>query len=302
MLEWSDVQVFLAVARAGSLQQAGARLGIDRTTVGRRVVQLERRLGAPLFTRGRAGLALTAAGRRAVQHATAMEAAGSALEAEVAPADQVTGTVRVATTEAIAPLLVQEGLLSLTAEHVGLSIEVLAGNRRIDLAAGEADLAVRLEPLSGASLRARCVVRSAIALYASRPYLSRRGPPTEKRLAGHDAVLPSGELPAPRGEVAQGAGCAGELLVEQLPCAGRGGHWRRRGGGAERCVGPARAGADASLPAPLRVAGHLARRDSRGRAATGGQGRHGQVGGAARQGLRSAWPIRATRPLTMCSM
>jgi DNA-binding transcriptional LysR family regulator len=38
------------------------------------------------------------------------------------------------------------------------------------------------------------VVRSAIALYASRPYLSRRGPPTEKRLAGHDAVLPSGEL------------------------------------------------------------------------------------------------------------
>jgi len=100
----------------------------------------------------------------------------------------------VATSEAVASLLVQAGLLELTTEHPGLRLELLAGNRRVDLAGGEADLAVRLDPLSGASLKARCLNRSLLALYAAKAYLARRGAPAPRGLSSHEALLPGGEL------------------------------------------------------------------------------------------------------------
>jgi DNA-binding transcriptional LysR family regulator len=92
----------------------------------------------------------------------------------------------------MAALLLEEGLLALQDRHPGLALELLTGNRPLDVARGEADLAIRLAPVRGAGLVARCVARSALALVASRAYLRARGPVDE--LAGHDVILPSGEL------------------------------------------------------------------------------------------------------------
>jgi DNA-binding transcriptional LysR family regulator len=194
-MNWDDVQIFLAVARAGQLQGASLKLGIDRTTVGRRVAALEAQLGVPLFTRTRTGLTLTAAGHTAVTRATHMEAEAHALKTEASPPTQVSGVVRLAVTDALGPFLVEQGLLSITDVHPRLRLEVLSGNRRLDLASGEADLALRVDPLKGARLRARCVSRTPIALYAAPGYLGRRGRPRSvKALHRHDAVVPSGEL------------------------------------------------------------------------------------------------------------
>lgn len=192
---WDEVRIFLAVARNGQLQAAAAQLGLDRTTVARRLDALAQRLGTPLFRRTRQGIALTPAGERARLHATRMENESRALIAETAPPTAITGVVRLAVTEALAPFLVEQGLLTITDAHPGLRIELLAGSRRVDLTMGDADLALRLDPVRGAGLRVRCVDRSVIALFASREYVARHGAPKSPRQTkGHAVLIPAGEL------------------------------------------------------------------------------------------------------------
>src|SRR6185369_13564404 len=117
------------------------------------------------------------------------------LVADAAPVDQLAGVVRLAVTDALAPFLVANGLLSIQATYPRLRVIVLAANRRLDLEAGEADLALRVDPIRGAALRARRVGSSAIALYASRNYLDRAGTPRSPgQLPGHALVLPTDEL------------------------------------------------------------------------------------------------------------
>ncbi len=194
-MSWDDVRVFLAIARTGQLQAAAKQLGMDRTTVGRRLATLESTLGARLFHRTRDGLTLTPAGERTVGLAERMESASTAITRELAPSRGVSGIVKLAMTDALAPFVVEAGLLSLLDEHPALSIEILAGNRRLDLVRGEADIALRVDPLRGADHKARSIARGRIGLYASADYLAAHGTPkTVKQLTGHRVLAPAGEL------------------------------------------------------------------------------------------------------------
>ncbi len=113
-MSWDDVRVFLAVARARSLARGAREAGLDRSTASRRIAALEADLGARLFLRTREGLRLSPAGTRLVERAERMASEARAMAAEAAEAfGEVTGTVRVATTEALGVLLVEEGLLDL---------------------------------------------------------------------------------------------------------------------------------------------------------------------------------------------
>jgi DNA-binding transcriptional LysR family regulator len=195
-MDWDDVRVLLALLRAKNLHDAGARLGVDRSTISRRLGNLERRLGARLFARTREGLRPTATAERLRASAERMELEAAALElAAKAQSGNISGLVRVATTEAFALLLVSEGLLGLREEHPGLIIELLGGNRPLDLTRREADVALRVGPIRHASLRVRCVARMSIGLFASPAYLRTRGLVRSAHgLAGHDVLLPAGEL------------------------------------------------------------------------------------------------------------
>ncbi len=195
-MQWDDVRLLLALLRARRQKTAADELGVDRTTIGRRLDALERTLGVRLFVRGRDGLRPTASAERLRPYAERMEHEATALgQAAKARADKVQGTVRIATTEAFATFLVQEGLLDLRAEHPELVLDLRGGNRPVDLARGEADLALRLVRPEEASLRVRCVARFSIALFASHGYAHVRGLPRgAASLAGHDVLLPSGEL------------------------------------------------------------------------------------------------------------
>jgi DNA-binding transcriptional LysR family regulator len=195
-VEWDDARVLLALLRARNLEAAGARLGLSPSTVSRRLSALERETGTRLFARTRSGLVPTEAAQRLLRPAEGMEAAAAALGRAIgsgAAAPQ--GTVRVATTDALSQFLIHEGLLLLCDEHAGLDIEVIGGNHPVDLARGDADVAVRLAALKQPSLRARCVASMPIGLFAAPAYLRARGAVRGPAgLSGHDVLIPSGEL------------------------------------------------------------------------------------------------------------
>lgn len=195
-LAWDDVRVLLALLRTKSLAGAGRALGVDRSTMSRRVAALEHALGAKLFLRTREGLRPAAAAERLRPHAERVEAEMRAFEqAATAKGDRASGVVRVATTEALGAFLVEQGLLDLRREHPDVVVEIIGGNRPVDIARGEAEIALRLVPLEGAALKARCVARLGFGLYAAPSYLRARGEPRgPDDLEGHDVLVPSGEL------------------------------------------------------------------------------------------------------------
>ncbi|MBX3249376.1 MAG: LysR family transcriptional regulator [Myxococcales bacterium] len=144
-LRWDDVRVLLAVLRAGSFTLAARALGTDQSTVSRRVAALEARLGAPLFER-------TPRGPRPTERAERLREAAERVDdemhrfADVAAGEEpaVRGRVRIATSEGLAiHVLVPEILPALAKAHPELTIELATGERAVDLAAREADIALR---------------------------------------------------------------------------------------------------------------------------------------------------------------
>ena len=187
------MQVLLALHRGKKLEVAAKRLGVDASTLSRRVARLEEQFGARLFVRTREGLKPTATAERLLPHAEAMEANVAALEAALHSGEErASGLVRIATTESLARMLVVAGLLDLQQQHPELLIELLGDNRPVDLARGEADIAVRLAALKQSALKARCVGRTGVGLFASASYLATR--PLGASFRGHDVLLPAGEL------------------------------------------------------------------------------------------------------------
>ena len=83
MIDWDDVRYFLAVAREGSVRAAAERLGVNHSTVLRRVAQLEERLGARMFEKLPSGYRLTDAGEEVLEFAHQMEASSNRLETRV---------------------------------------------------------------------------------------------------------------------------------------------------------------------------------------------------------------------------
>lgn len=143
-LHWDDVRIFLALCRSNSLGQAARALGVDGSTVSRRLAAMEEVLAASLFERGRTGVSVTDAAERLLPVAEEIEAAmtrfaGAAegLEREVA------GLVRIACPPDAAEVLVAPLLPRLFAAHPRLQVEIIAGERLVDLARRDADLALR---------------------------------------------------------------------------------------------------------------------------------------------------------------
>ena len=113
-----DLEVTLALVRGGTLATAGERLGIDASTVFRSLQRIERGLGRALFERTRSGYLATELATELAEHAERMEAAleSARSSAEAAPA-QVSGTVRITTTDTVLHGLVAPALRSLHAVH-----------------------------------------------------------------------------------------------------------------------------------------------------------------------------------------
>lgn len=187
--DWSDFQTFLAVARAGKLALAGEALGMDATTVSRRLRRLENRLGATLFEQTREGQILTQAGERVLVAVEAMAQASRELETG-RPDSGLTGHVRISVSEGFGNSVVAPNLGDLAARHPGLVIDLVATSGFLSPSRREADIAVLLSRPKSGPLIARKLSDYALRLYASPDYLAGRPAIKQTRdlKSGHQLV------------------------------------------------------------------------------------------------------------------
>lgn len=175
-LNWDDVRAFLAVARGGTVPEAARGLGVSAATVGRRVQRLESALGAALFDRLPNRLVPTALGAELAEVGAAMERGAAALaeraQRHLAPGGAV---VRVTATGSISLFLAANAarLVDLVADDA-VTLSILPTKAALDIAGGEADIALRMRRLpADGPLATRRLGRAAFAVYAARPVAAR---------------------------------------------------------------------------------------------------------------------------------
>lgn len=144
-LNWDDLRYALAIAEAGSLTGAARRLGVQHSTVLRRLDALERRLGARLFDRHRQGYAPTEAGELLAAQARRMQPQIDEMTRRIAGRDlQLTGTVRLNTSYIAMLYLLPEPLAAFARAHPGIEVEVAEAMALVDLSRRDADVALRI--------------------------------------------------------------------------------------------------------------------------------------------------------------
>lgn len=188
-MDWNDLAYLLAAYRHRTLAGAARELGCEHTTVSRRLGALEAALGARLFTRSPDGLVPTEIATDLAPLAEQIEGIVRTIERRVAGHDQrIEGIVRVTTSETFASFVIKR-LVELRARHPELVVQVLAENRVLDIARGEADLALRFTETTQRDLVVRKLGVVHWAMYASHDYVARRGAPSPvDDLRGHDIV------------------------------------------------------------------------------------------------------------------
>jgi DNA-binding transcriptional LysR family regulator len=177
MLDWDDLRIFLAVARSGSFVASGRRLGLNHTTLARRMTALESSYGTRLLNRSPRGVQPTKAGLDLIEHAERVEeevlAAGRRIEGQDG---DISGVVRLATPEAFGTYFIASRAHHLHARHPRIELELAPESRAVNLSKREADIAISLHRPDQGRLRSVRLVDYRIGLFASEALLARVGP------------------------------------------------------------------------------------------------------------------------------
>ncbi|MFK0382351.1 LysR family transcriptional regulator [Agrobacterium sp. NPDC090273] len=189
-MDWDDVRVFIAVARAGQILAAAKRLGLNHATVSRRVTSLEDALKTRLFFRRTNGCELTPAGEEFLLSAerieTEMNSARSALGGEDVT---VAGTVRVGAPDGFGVSFLAPALSRLVLRHPDLRVQLVPVPRYFSLSRRDADIAITVEPPSQGRLVAKKLVDYSLSLFASESYLNGNPAPGDvSELSGHRLI------------------------------------------------------------------------------------------------------------------
>lgn len=191
MFDWNDLRHFLAIARQGSTIQAAKTLGVNQSTVQRRITALERQLGRSLFERRSEGYRLTRLGEELLPLAERIEVdVASFARAVTSSSSELVGTIRVTCPETAGYRMIRSPLLDIFhRRYPGLRVEILMVDRILDLTKGEADIAFRTSEPKDESLVARKVAEVQWAVFAGRSYIDRRGAPqTVDEINTHDVI------------------------------------------------------------------------------------------------------------------
>ena len=197
-LDWDDLRFFLAVAAAGSLSAAARELGVNTTTVLRRIASLEEALQARLFERLRSGYALTQEGTRLMETLEPVDQRLTSLSRDFqAGATSLQGTVRLGASDIIASGFVAPSLGRFRAEKPDIALDVVTDPSltgpgaapRVLNALRDVDLALRLARPTQGDMLVRKLGDVAYGLYATPSYIERFGPvPISGDLSGHQIV------------------------------------------------------------------------------------------------------------------
>ncbi len=176
-LDWDDLRIFLAVARAESLSAAGKILKRDPATVGRRIAGLEGSVGVPLFTKSPQGYSLTEAGTRLLSHAEqAEQSVALGLDDLVGDTGGLSGQVRIGATDGCASFILPQVCAAIAREHPNLELQIVALPRVINLSKREADLAITVSPAQAGRVKIEKITDYHLHLAASEKYLAAHGP------------------------------------------------------------------------------------------------------------------------------
>ncbi|CEA05760.1 LysR family transcriptional regulator [Pseudomonas saudimassiliensis] len=176
-MDWDNLRFFLELSRAGRLTTAARRLGVDHTTVSRRLQALEKSLGVALFLRDTSGYTLTEAGRSLLPQVELMEGASVRIEQALpSPGDSLSGQVRIGATEGYGTMLVAGQLSELSHRHPHLHLDLLALPRAVRLSRHEADIVITLERPERGPFIITKLTDYVLRLYAGKDYLQQHGP------------------------------------------------------------------------------------------------------------------------------
>lgn len=172
------MSVFLALARYRNLSDTARFLGINHTTVGRRIRSLEQQLNQRLFERTRHGFLLSDAGQNLLRHAEGMEEHAHSISLDFATTSETPGgVVRLATMEGLGSLYLAPAMTGLYRELPSVRIELVTAAHWINLSTREADILISFPKPQGRRISVSKIGEFALHLYATPSYLNLHGAP-----------------------------------------------------------------------------------------------------------------------------
>ncbi len=176
-MDWDDLRVFLTVCQTGSLNSAGQALGMNHTTVGRRIAALEEQLDTRLFDKSRGGYSMTQAAEEILRRATAMdEHARAILRENVGRDRELRGNLVLTVPYDFADAVLIPELGTFTRQYPKIELELSTSLDLENLDSRDADLALRITKTPPEHLVGRRVHPLCLGVYGSRRYLEKHGP------------------------------------------------------------------------------------------------------------------------------
>lgn len=183
MTHWDDFRLVLALSRSGSVREAGAMLGVNHSTVSRRLTALSQRVGGAVFERVAGRYQVTALGAPVLEAAERMEAAFLESERRVRAAQpDMAGAVTLSVPDAIARLLLLEDMSAFARSNPGILLTLKCSYAYADLDRSDADIVIRGASAPDDHLVGRRLFPYALAHYCARNYFDQVAPPDRRWL------------------------------------------------------------------------------------------------------------------------
>ncbi|HDR9357637.1 LysR family transcriptional regulator [Burkholderia vietnamiensis] len=184
-MEWSDVRIFLAIARTGTLGAAARALALSHPTIGRRLRALEASMGQVLFQRTADGFVLTEEGVAILPLAEQMEESALTMERRLTGEQQkLEGTLKISSSDWFGAYVLPPVIAEYSHDYPLVEIDVLTGTRLFNLAQREADVAFRIVPFTGQDIVQRRLTRMRYGVYVAAAHAD----PVEGDGAGHRLI------------------------------------------------------------------------------------------------------------------
>lgn len=165
-MDWSDLRIFLAIAREGTLGAAARKIGQTQPTMGRRLRALEASLGQTLFQRTADGFVLTDEGSAVLAHAERIEEEALALQRQASgTALQLDGLLRLSSSDWFGTVMLSPVIAAFGRMHPKVTVELLTDARLYSLPRREADLVFRIKPFDEPEVISRKLLHIPYALY-----------------------------------------------------------------------------------------------------------------------------------------
>lgn len=173
-----DLLILLAVGRTGKYTTAADELGLNHTTISRRIAALELAVGGRVLARVSGGWELTELGREALAAAEAVEAAVRSLSTEAGGKRALEGVVRISATDGFSAYIAAPAAAAVQREHPNVAVEIVAATRRASQQRSGLDVEVVVGEPTVHRAKALRLGDYCLGLYASREYLHTHGVPS----------------------------------------------------------------------------------------------------------------------------